>query len=73
MTSETQALADHMRAAAWVERYERQVDFSERRLAATRERATLGDLRDALADLHHDRRSLLHWQRRLDAIEAPEA
>jgi hypothetical protein len=74
MTTPTQAMADHLKAAGWVEHHADQLAESERILASRRERgATLAEIAEALAMVKGARRDIAWWQRRLDAIEAPEA
>ncbi len=60
MTTQTQAMADHLKAAGWVEHYERQLAYE---LRTDRPLLWIG----------MTRQSLRYWQRRLDAIECPEA
>jgi len=60
MTTNDQALAEHIRAAEWVDLYERQLAYELR-------------TRKPLAWVGNTRRSLRYWQRRLDSIECPEA
>ena len=53
------AITEHLKAAGWVEHYERQLEYEIR-------------TRKPLLWVGMTRQSLRYWQRRLDAIEAPE-
>jgi len=59
MTTQTQALTDHLKAAGWVEHYTQQLAYE---LRTDRPLLWIG----------MTRQSLRYWQRRLDAIECPE-
>ncbi|CAN5559765.1 hypothetical protein BH23CHL8_BH23CHL8_31900 [soil metagenome] len=74
MTTQTQALADHLKAAGWVEHYTQQLAGAERILASRRANGgSLFGIAEGLAMVQDARADIAYWQRRLDAIECPEA
>lgn len=58
MTQARQAFTDHLKAASFVDLYERQLAYELR-------------TSKPLAEVGNTRRSLRYWQQRLDSIECP--